>query len=230
MFFGFDNGFTLLLVFIGMGLSMAASAFVTSTFRKYDRVSSRNQVTGTDAAQYILRDQNVHNVGVQEIAGDLTDNYNSGTKILSLSQATAQSTSVAAVGVAAHECGHAVQDAVGYTPLRIRAALVPAANIGSTISIPLILIGLVLHGSFLVNLGILAFSMAFLFQLVTLPVEFNASRRALAILDEGGLLTKEEMPMARKVLIAAALTYVAAAITTLLQLIRLIMIANNRRE
>lgn len=230
MFFGFDNGFTLLLVFIGMGLSMAASAFVTSTFRKYDRVSSRNHVTGTDAAQYILRDQNIHNVGVQEIAGDLTDNYNSGTKILSLSQATAQSTSVAAVGVAAHECGHAVQDAVGYTPLRIRAALVPAANIGSTVSIPLILIGLVLHGSFLVNLGILAFSMAFLFQLVTLPVEFNASRRALAILDEGGLLTKEEMPMARKVLIAAALTYVAAAITTLLQLIRLIMIANNRRD
>lgn len=230
MIYGLDNGFTLLLVIIGMGLSLAASAFVKSTFSKYDKIQSRNHVTGTEAAQYILKSQDIHNVGVQGIAGDLTDNYNSGNKILSLSQATAQSTSVAAIGVAAHECGHAVQDAVGYAPLRIRAAIVPVANIGSTISMPLILIGLLLRGSFLINFGLLAFSMAFLFQVVTLPVEFNASRRALAILGEGGLLTEEELPMARKVLIAAALTYVAAAITTLLQLLRLMIIAKNRRN
>jgi Predicted Zn-dependent protease len=223
---------TFILVILGMLISMAASAYVKSTFQKYDKMSSRNQVTGTQAAQFILRSQNIHNVGVQGIAGDLTDNYNSATKMLSLSQTTAQSTSVAAIGVAAHECGHAVQDAKGYLPLRLRAAIVPVANIGSTISIPLILIGVVLQGSFLINLGLIAFSLALVFQLVTLPVEFDASRRALKILSEGGLLTAEEVPMARRVLVAAALTYVAAAISTFLQLLRLILIFgnNNRRD
>ena len=222
---------TFILVLIGMGISMAASAYVNSTFRKFDQVKSKNNVTGTQAAQYILRNQNINNVGVQGIAGDLTDNYNSGTKMLSLSQATAQSTSVAAIGVAAHECGHAVQDAKSYFPLRLRAAIVPVANIGSTISIPLILIGMLLQGQFLVNLGLLAFSMAFLFQVVTLPVEFDASIRSLAILGEGGLLAEDELPMARKVLTAAALTYLAAAISTLLQLLRLVILfGNNRRD
>ena len=230
MIYWLDNWFTLSLVFIGMAISLASSAYVNSTFRKYDKIKSQHQVTGTDAAEYILQNQQIHNVGVQSIAGDLTDNYNSGNKILSLSQSTARSTSVAAIGVAAHECGHAVQDAVDYKPMRIRAAIVPAANLGSTISIPMIMFGLIFSFPFLINLGIVAFSMAFLFQVVTLPVEFDASRRALKILGEGGLLTKEELPMARKVLFAAALTYVAAAITTLLQLIRLIMIANNRRN
>lgn len=211
---------------------MAASAYVKSTFSKYDKISSRNNITGTKAAQYILESQGINNVGVQAIAGDLTDNYNSGNKMLSLSQATAQSTSVAAIGVAAHECGHAVQDAKGYLPLRIRHAIVPVANIGSAVSIPLILIGVLLRGSFLINLGILAFSLAFIFQLVTLPVEFDASRRALRILADGGLLTEEEVPQARKVLFAAALTYVAAAVATLLQLLRLIILFgnNNRRD
>ncbi|MFZ1353165.1 MAG: zinc metallopeptidase, partial [Enterococcus aquimarinus] len=172
---------------------------------------------------------------VQGISGNLTDNYNSRTKILSLSQSTAQSTSVAAIGVAAHECGHAVQDAVGYSPLKLRAAIVPVANIGSSLAMPLILIGLLISGdsgNMIINLGLLAFSMAFVFQLVTLPVEFNASKRALTILSEGGLLTKEEVPMARRVLFAAALTYVAAAIATLLQLLRLVILFgnNNRRQ
>ncbi|MHC9001169.1 zinc metallopeptidase [Enterococcus bulliens] len=230
MIYWLDNWFTLSLVFIGMAISLASSAYVNSTFRKYDKIKSQHQVTGTDAAEYILQNQQIHNVGVQSIAGDLTDNYNSGNKILSLSKSTARSTSVAAIGVAAHECGHAVQDAVDYKPMRIRAAIVPAANLGSTISIPMIMFGLIFSFPLLINLGIVAFSMAFLFQVVTLPVEFDASRRALKILGEGGLLTKEELPMARKVLFAAALTYVAAAITTLLQLIRLIMIANNRRN
>lgn len=229
----FDSTFT--LVIIGMVISMAASAYVKSTFNKYDKILSINQVTGTRAAQFILEKQGIHDVGVQGISGNLTDNYNSRTKILSLSQSTAQSTSVAAIGVAAHECGHAVQDAVGYSPLKLRAAIVPVANIGSSLAMPLILIGLLISGdsgSMIINLGLLAFSMAFVFQLVTLPVEFNASRRALTILSEGGLLTKEEVPMARRVLFAAALTYVAAAIATLLQLLRLVILFgnNNRRQ
>lgn len=230
--FGWFYDPTFILVIIGMVISMAASAYVKSTFSKYDKISSRNNITGTKAAQYILESQGINNVGVQAIAGDLTDNYNSGNKMLSLSQATAQSTSVAAIGVAAHECGHAVQDAKGYLPLRIRHAIVPVANIGSAVSIPLILIGVLLRGSFLINLGILAFSLAFIFQLVTLPVEFDASRRALRILADGGLLTEEEVPQARKVLFAAALTYVAAAVATLLQLLRLIILFgnNNRRD
>ncbi|KAF1305848.1 zinc metallopeptidase [Candidatus Enterococcus willemsii] len=230
--YGFFFDPTYILVIIGMLISMAASAYVNSTFKKYDNVRSRHNVTGTQAAQFILTNQQINNVGVQGIAGNLTDNYNAGTKMLSLSEATAQSTSVAAIGVAAHECGHAVQDAKNYFPLRLRAAIVPVANIGSTISIPLILIGVLLRGSLLINLGLIAFSLAFIFQLVTLPVEFDASRRALAILGEGGLLTEEELPMARKVLTAAALTYVAAAISTLLQLLRLVILFgnNNRRN
>lgn len=229
MGFFFDP--TFILVIIGMVLSMAASGYVNSTFRKYDQVLSKKHVTGTQAAQYILQSQGIHNVGVQGIAGDLTDNYNSHNKMLSLSQATAQSTSVAAIGVAAHECGHAVQDAKNYFPLRLRASIVPLANIGSTLSIPLILIGVLLRGQFLINLGLIAFSLAFIFQLVTLPVEFDASRRALKILAEGGLLDEEELPMARKVLTAAALTYVAAAVSTLLQLLRLfILFGNNNRD
>ena len=208
-YFGIDP--TYILVIIGIAISGAASAYVNSTFRKYDQVRSSKHVTGTQAAQYILQKEQINDVGVQQIAGDLTDNYNSGNKMLSLSEATAQSTSVAAIGVAAHECGHAVQDASGYVPLKIRAALVPAA---------------------LINIGILAFSLALIFQLATLPVEFNASRRALSILSEGGLLTEEEVPMARKVLFAAALTYVAAALSTFLQLLRLVILfgGNNRRD
>lgn len=229
MGFFFDP--TFILVIIGMVLSMAASGYINSTFRKYDQVLSKKHVTGTQAAQYILQSQGIHNVGVQGIAGDLTDNYNSHNKMLSLSQATAQSTSVAAISVAAHECGHAVQDAKNYFPLRLRVSIVPLANIGSTLSIPLILIGVLLRGQFLINLGLIAFSLAFIFQLVTLPVEFDASRRALKILAEGGLLDEEELPMARKVLTAAALTYVAATVSTLLQLLRLfILFGNNNRD
>lgn len=229
--YGFGYGLfdgTFIFVIIGLVLSLAASAYVKHTFNKYDQVKSVNQVTGTSAAQYILNSQGIHNVGVQQISGDLTDNYDSHNKMLSLSQSTARSTSVAAIGVAAHECGHAVQDAKSYFPLRLRASLVPVANIGSQMAMPIILIGLLLQTNFLIQVGLIAFSLAFLFQVVTLPVEFNASRRALAILGEGGLLTPEELPQARKVLIAAALTYVAAAISTLLQLLRLVILFGGR--
>jgi Zn-dependent membrane protease YugP len=231
-FYGFFDP-TYFLVIIGLVISMAASAYVNSTFKKYDQIQSRNNVTGTKAAEFILKKERINDVSVQGISGDLTDNYNSRTKLLSLSQSTAQSTSVAAIGVAAHECGHAVQDHTGYSPLKLRAAIVPAANLGSAISFPIILVGVLLSwNQTLINIGIFAFSFALLFQLVTLPVEFNASRRALKILAEGNLLTQEEVPMARKVLFAAALTYVAAALSTFLQLLRLLILfgGNNRRN
>lgn len=231
MGFFFDP--TFILVIIGMIISMIASSYVNRTFERYDAINSRHQVTGTDAARYILRNQNIDDVGVQQISGNLTDNYNSGNKTLSLSQATAQSTSVAAIGVAAHECGHAVQDAQGYFPLRLRTAIVPIANFGTNLSIPLLIVGILISGSsgqMIINIGLLAFSLAFIFQLVTLPVEFNASRRALQILSEGGLLTSEEVPQARKVLTAAALTYVAAAVSVLLQLLRLFLLFGGGRR
>ncbi|AOF49495.1 zinc metallopeptidase [Tetragenococcus halophilus] len=231
MGFFFDP--TFILVIIGMIISMIASSYVNRTFERYDAVNSKHQVTGTDAARYILRNQNIDDVGVQQISGNLTDNYNSGNKTLSLSQATAQSTSVAAIGVAAHECGHAVQDAQGYFPLRLRTAIVPIANFGTNLSIPLLIVGILISGSsgqMIINIGLLAFSLAFIFQLVTLPVEFNASRRALQILSEGGILTNEEVPQARKVLTAAALTYVAAAVSVLLQLLRLFLLFGGGRR
>ncbi|KRN19940.1 zinc-dependent proteinase [Secundilactobacillus similis DSM 23365 = JCM 2765] len=222
---------TYFLVIIGLLLSMAASAYVNSTFAKYDRVRAQSGATGTSAAQYILQQSLINDVGVREIDGNLTDNYNGQTKILSLSQATANSTSVAAIGVAAHECGHAVQDANNYGPMRLRSAIVPLANIGSTASFPLILIGVFMGmNQTLIHLGILLFSFALLFQLVTLPVEFNASRRALSILSDGGLLTPQEVPMVRKVLTAAALTYVAAALSTFLQLLRLLILFGGNRD
>ncbi|MFD0897465.1 zinc metallopeptidase [Loigolactobacillus binensis] len=223
---------TYILVIIGLLISMAASSYVNRTFRRYDEVHSRSNVTGTDAARYILQQSGITDVDVQEIAGDLTDNYNGQTKILSLSASTAQSTSVAAIGVAAHECGHAVQDQRNYIPMRLRTAIVPVANIGSTLSFPLILLGVILGMNHtLINIGIAAFSLALLFQLVTLPVEFNASRRAIQILATGGILAADEVPMVRRVLAAAALTYVAAALATFLQLLRLlILFGNNNRD
>lgn len=220
---------TFLLVIAGLVISGLASAYVNSTFRKYDEFRSSKGVTGTQAAEYILRSQGITDVGVQQIAGNLTDNYNSGNKLLSLSEATAQSTSVAAIGVAAHECGHAVQDAKNYFPLKLRAAIVPVANIGSTLSFPLIMLGVIMSwNQTLINVGILAFSLALVFQLVTLPVEFDASRRALSILREGNMLVEDELAAARKVLMAAALTYVAAALATFLQLLRLVLLFGNR--
>lgn len=220
---------TFLLVIAGLVISGLASGYVNSTFRKYDEFRSSKGVTGTQAAEYILRSQGITDVGVQQIAGNLTDNYNSGNKLLSLSEATAQSTSVAAIGVAAHECGHAVQDAKNYFPLKLRAAIVPVANIGSTLSFPLIMLGVIMSwNQTLINVGILAFSLALVFQLVTLPVEFDASRRALSILREGNMLAEDELAAARKVLMAAALTYVAAALATFLQLLRLVLLFGNR--
>lgn len=223
---------TFILVIIGMVISMLASNYIKSTYRKYEKVSNRKGYHASDVARMILQQSDIDNVGVTRISGDLTDNYNSHTKVLSLSDRVSESRSVAAIGVAAHECGHAIQDKENYGPLRLRGALVPVVNFGATLSIPLILVGGLFFGSssLLINLGIWCFALTFIFQVVTLPVEFNASRRALAVLSEGNMLDPDELSMARKVLIAAALTYVAAAITSLLQLVRLILIFGKRRD
>ncbi len=190
-------------------------------------------MTGREAAERLLHANGIYDVTVQRVAGNLTDHYDPRNKTLNLSDSTYASTSVAAIGVAAHECGHAVQHANGYAPLKIRGSLVPVANFGSTLAWPLILIGFLIQGNasvLLINLGILLFSAAVLFQIVTLPVEFNASSRALKSLETNGILYTEEVADTRKVLRAAALTYVASAASAILQLLRLILISGGRRR
>ncbi len=222
---------TYLLVLIGAILSIWASARVKSTYAKYSHVRSASGLTGAEAAERILRMSGIYDVGVEQVAGSLTDHYDSRRKMIRLSDSVYGSTSVAAIGVAAHECGHAIQDQKSYVPLTVRTALVPAANIGSKLGIPIILLGLFFSFlSPLITIGIWVFSIAVLFQVVTLPVEFNASRRALAVLESGGLLGTTELDGAGKVLRAAALTYVAAAASSILQLLRLILLFGGGRK
>ena len=231
MFYYFYD-WTYILVLIGVLICLAASARVRQVFAKYSRVQSRMRMTGKEAAEEILRRNGIYDVQVIHIPGNLTDQYNPGNKTLGLSDTVYQSSSVAAVGVAAHECGHAVQHAMGYAPLSIRGALVPVANFGSAVAWPLILIGLLINGEtslLLINLGILLFSAAVLFQLVTLPVEFNASRRAVKALGASGMLYPDEVASVKKVLGAAALTYVAGAASAILQLLRLLILTGGRR-
>ena len=224
---------TYILVMIGVVICLLASAKMNSTFSKYSRVRSHSGMTGKEAAEALLHREGIYDVRVEYVAGNLTDHYDPRSKVLRLSDATYQQTSVAAIGVAAHECGHAIQHARGYAPLSIRSALVPVANFGSSIAWPLIIIGLIMNSQtsqLFLNLGVIAFSMAVLFQIVTLPVEFNASRRALKILGNTGMLYPDEVRETIKVLTAAALTYVAGAASAILQLLRLIMISNSRRD
>lgn len=224
---------TYLLILIGVMLSLWASAKLRSTYSKYSQMRSYSGITGAEAAEKILHTSGIYDVRVEHIAGNLTDHYDPGSKVLRLSDTVYGSQSVAAIGVAAHECGHAVQHAKGYTPLRFRSALVPIANFGATISWPLILVGILIGGSnssLLISLGIFAFSFAVLFQLVTLPVEYNASNRAVGILGQSGILGQEELTAAKKVLGAAALTYVAGAATQILQLLRLLILFGGRRR
>lgn len=224
---------TYMLVILGVIICMMASAKMNSTFNKYSRVRSHSGMTGREAAEEILRRAGIYDVRVEHISGNLTDHYDPRSKVLRLSDATYNSTSVAAMGVAAHECGHAVQHETGYVPLKIRGALVPIANFGSTIAWPLIIIGLFFNSrssALFLNLGILAFSLAVLFQIVTLPVEFNASNRAIRVLGSSGMLYEDEVKATRKVLTAAALTYVAGAASAILQLLRIILLTGNRRD
>ena len=222
---------TYLLIIIAMLLSLVASAMVKSTFSKYARVRSFSNMTGAQAAEKLLHRQGIYDVRIGHIAGDLTDHYDPRNKVLNLSDYTYQSTSVAAIGVAAHECGHAIQHAKGYAPLALRGALVPAANIGSSISWPLIILGIILGvNQTLITIGIFCFSLAVLFQIVTLPVEFDASRRALNLLEADGILQQGEVKQTRKVLTAAAMTYVAGTAGAILQLLRLILLFGGRRD
>ena len=221
------------LVLIGLLLCLAASARARSTYAKYGRVRSRSGLTGREAAERILRSAGIYDVRIEHVSGNLTDHFDPGNRVLRLSDATYQSASVAAVGVAAHECGHAIQHSRGYAPLKFRSAIVPVANFGSAIAWPLILLGLLFNSRssyLLIQIGILAFSFAVLFQLVTLPVEFNASRRAVQILGESGMLLPDELSMTKKVLRAAALTYVAGAASAILQLLRIILLTGGRRR
>lgn len=222
---------TYFLVIIGALLSLAASARVKTTFAKYSRVRSLSGMTGAQAAERILHSAGIHDVAVLHVNGNLTDHYDPRNKTLKLSDTVYGQSSVAAIGVAAHECGHAIQHNDGYVPLRLRSAIVPVANIGATISWPLILIGLFLgYSQTLINIGIILFSCAVLFQIVTLPVELNASARAVRILDETGILYGEEVTHTKKVLGAAALTYVAAAAASILQLLRLVILFGGRNR
>lgn len=228
-YYGIDP--TYFLVLIGAVICMIASAKVKTTYNKYSQYRSASGMTGAEAAQRILNSAGIYDVTVQHISGNLTDHYNPATKTLNLSDSVYSSTSVAAVGVAAHECGHAIQHQHSYFPLTLRTAIVPVANIGSSIAWPLIVFGLLFSrnsGAMFINLGILCFSFAVLFQLVTLPVEFNASSRALRILGEQGILSESELPYTRKVLKAAALTYVASAAAAILQLLRLVLLFGGR--
>ncbi|MDE7267615.1 MAG: zinc metallopeptidase [Lachnospiraceae bacterium] len=229
--YGFYYDWTYILVLIGAVVSLIASARVNSTFHKYARERSLSGMTGAQAAEAILHNNGIYDVRVERVGGSLTDHYDPRTKTVRLSDSVYNSPSVAAIGVAAHECGHVMQHEEHYTPLELRTMLVPVANIGSHIGIPIILLGIILGGSpVLVNIGIWVFSLAVLFQIVTLPVEFDASRRALVCIEKYGIVTREEKAKSAKVLRAAALTYVAAAAASILQLLRLILLFGNRRD
>lgn len=228
-YYGFDP--TYVLVLIGVILSMIASARVQSTFSKYSKVRSHTGMTGADAAQRILHMAGIYDVRIEHISGNLTDHYDPSNKVLRLSDSVYGSTSVAAIGVAAHECGHAIQDQKDYMPLKFRGALVPVANFGSQLAWPLILLGLFFSAfDGLITVGIIMFSLAVLFQIVTLPVEFNASKRALVMLESNAILNSDELRNTRKVLSAAALTYVASATAAILQLLRLVILFGGRRS
>lgn len=229
--YGFYFDPTYLLIIIGALLSIMASMKVKSTYAKYSNVPSHSGLTGAMAAQRILNLSGIYDVSVERVSGNLTDHYDPKNKVLRLSDSVYNNTSVAAIGVAAHECGHAVQDQKSYAPLRIRAALVPVANFGATLSWPMIFIGVIAGWSqTLITLGIILFAASVLFQIVTLPVEFNASGRALSILSDSGMLSSDEVSKTKKVLSAAALTYVAAAAASILQLLRLILLFGNRNR
>ena len=222
---------TYIFVLIGAILSLWASARVQSTYSKYSRIKSASNMTGAQVAEKILRMSGIYDIGVEQVSGSLTDHYDPHRRVIRLSDKVYGSTSVAAISVAAHECGHAVQDQKEYLPLRLRSALVPAANLGSRLGVPIILIGLLLGSSnMLITIGIWVFAIAVLFQVVTLPVEFNASRRAMALLEDGGLLGTTELESANRVLRAAALTYVAAAASSILQLLRLVLLFGGGRK
>ena len=224
---------TYILVLIGAAITMIASSNVKSTYQRFSTQRSMTNMTGAQVAERLLRNAGLYDVKVGQVRGELSDHYNPATKVVNLSDSVYGSTSVAAIGVAAHECGHAIQHAKGYAPLKFRTWFVPVANFGSKLAWPLILLGLFINSEsswLIIEAGIFLFSFAVIFQLVTLPVEFNASSRALALLEEQGILSEQELPSTKKVLGAAALTYVASAAASILQLLRIILLVGGRRR
>ena len=230
MYYGFD--ITYIFVIIGMLITLIASWRMKATFAKYERVASQSRLTGREVAERILRANGIYDVSVRPVSGRLTDHYDPRDKTVSLSEVIYGSTSVAAIAVAAHECGHAIQDNVGYVPLNLRSAFVPVANWGSRLSWPLIFVGFLLGygniSNILIQIGIAMFLLAVIFQIITLPVEFDASRRALIELENNEILLDKEDKSARKVLFAAAMTYVAAAAAGVLQMLRLMLLFSGR--
>ena len=220
----------LVLVMPAVLLAMLASSRVNSTFKKYSTQYSRRRITGADAARTVLDRNGLRDVRIERISGNLTDHYDPRSNVIRLSDNVYASTSTAAIGVACHEAGHAVQYAVNYTPIRLRAAIIPITNIGSQLAMPLVLLGLILNFTNLAYLGIACFGLSTVFQLLTLPTEFNASHRAVASIEGMELLRGDELEGTKKVLRAAALTYVAALAVTLMQLLRFILIVGNRRD
>ncbi len=230
-YYGYYMDPTYILVFIGAILCIIASSKLNSTYNKFAKVRCMSGMTGAEAAARILSYSGIQDVRVERVGGNLTDHYDPRNKVLRLSDSTYNSTSIAAVGVAAHECGHAVQHHKEYAPLKVRNALVPAANIGSRLGIPMVILGVILGlNSTLVQVGIWVFALAVLFQVITLPVEYNASSRALVMLQDYGITGGEETKYCKKVLSAAALTYVAGAASSILQLLRLVLLFGNRRS
>lgn len=224
---------TYILVLIGAVICLIASANVRSTYRRYSSFRSTSGMTGAEVAQKILNAAGIYDVKVGHVAGELSDHYNPATKVLNLSDSVYGATSVAAIGVAAHECGHAIQHMQGYAPLKFRTAFVPIANIGSMLAWPVIILGVIINSEssqWIINAGILLFSFAVIFQLLTLPVEFDASKRALYMLENQRILRETEVPHARAVLNAAALTYVASAAAAILQLLRVMILFGGRRR
>jgi len=228
-FFYMDR-YYLILVVPALLISLLAQIGVKGTFNKYSRVGSSNNMTGAEVARYLLKSNGIYDVQVTQVGGNLTDHYDPRQKVLRLSDSTYSSTSVAAIGVAAHETGHAIQHSVKYAPLALRSTLVPVANIGSSVGPYIAILGLFLAWPVIIDLGLLLFGGAILFYLVTLPVEFNASSRAIASLDSTGLLMKDELRSAKKVLNAAAMTYVASALVAVASFLRLLLLAGQRRN
>lgn len=233
-YYGFDWTY-IVLVLPCLILSLWASSSVNHTFKKYSTQYSARRITGADAAARVLRNNGVHNVRIERVAGNLTDHFDPRTNVIRLSDSVYDSTSTAAIGVACHEAGHAVQYATHYAPIKLRAAIIPITNFGSKLAMPLILLGIILSfmGNFsyaLVYLGIACFGLSLVFQLITLPVEFNASRRAIRAISDSGILSQQELAGAKKTLKAAAMTYVAATAVALAQLLRLIVLFGGRRR
>ena len=221
---------TYILVIIGFLLASFASTGVQRAFKKYSKVISSRHYTGRDAARKILDENGLYNIQIENVSGNLTDHYDPSANVIRLSDSTYNSDSVAAIGVAAHEAGHAVQHAEGYVPIKIRNSMVPVVNISSTIAMPLFIIGLILGMVNLANIGIILYAAALVFQIVTLPVEFDASHRAIKILNSSAMLDEDELAGAKKVLRAAAMTYVASVLASLLQILRLVLLNNSRRR